>query len=81
MFVSTIAAHCPNLHYLSMINNEAAPIGVLCCVTLWCFSFSGMFVSTIAAHCPNLHYLSMMNNEAAPSFFNGGSYQQYMDFR
>nr|KAG5703860.1 hypothetical protein BaRGS_031494 [Batillaria attramentaria] len=40
----------------------------------------GMFVSTLAAHCPNLRYLSMMNNEAAPSFFNGGTYPQYVDF-
>ncbi|KAK7101350.1 leucine-rich melanocyte differentiation-associated protein-like [Littorina saxatilis] len=41
----------------------------------------GMFVSTLASNCPNLRILSMMNNEAAPSFFNGGSYQQYIDFR
>ncbi|KAL8571657.1 hypothetical protein ACOMHN_046341 [Nucella lapillus] len=41
----------------------------------------GMFVSTVATHCHSLRILSMMNNEAAPSFFNGGSYQQYVDFR
>ncbi|XP_041356508.1 leucine-rich melanocyte differentiation-associated protein-like [Gigantopelta aegis] len=40
-----------------------------------------MFISTIAKTCPNLRFLSMMNNEAAPSYFNGGSYQQYVDFR
>ncbi|XP_014681315.1 PREDICTED: uncharacterized protein LOC106821142 isoform X2 [Priapulus caudatus] len=28
-----------------------------------------------------LRYLSMLNTEAAPSFFNGGSPQDYIDFR
>ena len=23
----------------------------------------------------------MMNNDAAPSYFNGGTYQQYVDYR
>lgn len=41
----------------------------------------GMFITTLATQCPNLRILSMMNNEAAPSFFNGGSYEQYADFR
>ncbi|XP_071098796.1 leucine-rich melanocyte differentiation-associated protein-like [Haliotis cracherodii] len=41
----------------------------------------GVFVATISKTCPNLKFLSMMNNEAAPSYFNGGSYQQYVDFR
>lgn len=41
----------------------------------------GLFINTIAGSCPNLRILSMMNNEAAPSYFNGGSYQQYMDYR
>ncbi|XP_046546782.1 leucine-rich melanocyte differentiation-associated protein-like [Haliotis rubra] len=41
----------------------------------------GVFVDTISKTCPNLRFLSMMNNAAAPSYFNGGSYQQYVDFR
>ncbi|RUS70670.1 hypothetical protein EGW08_021569 [Elysia chlorotica] len=41
----------------------------------------GFFLQTIAKNCPSLKILSMMNNEAAPSFFNGGTYQQYVDYR
>lgn len=41
----------------------------------------GLFISTLCKSCPNLKYLSMMNNEAAPSYFNGGTYQQYADYR
>jgi len=41
----------------------------------------GYFISTIAENCPNLKILSMMNNTAAPSYFNGGDYQSYMDYR
>ncbi|KAJ8311364.1 hypothetical protein KUTeg_010719 [Tegillarca granosa] len=41
----------------------------------------GTFVSTLTKNCPNLKLLSMMNNEAAPSYFNGGTFQQYMDYR
>lgn len=40
-----------------------------------------VFIQTLATQCPQLKYLSMMNNPAAPSFFNGGSYQQYVDYR
>ena len=43
--------------------------------------FVANFVSTLCKSCTNLRYLSMMNNEAAPSYFNGGSYQQYTDYR
>ena len=32
-------------------------------------------------HFPELCQLSMMNNPAAPSFFNGGSKQEYEDYR
>ncbi|XP_060062562.1 leucine-rich melanocyte differentiation-associated protein-like [Ylistrum balloti] len=39
------------------------------------------FIATLVKSCPNLRHLSMMNNEAAPSFFNGGTFQQYMDYR
>ncbi|KAH9512777.1 hypothetical protein Btru_038172 [Bulinus truncatus] len=41
----------------------------------------GLFITTIAKSCPNIKILSMMNNDAAPSFFNKGTYQQYMDYR
>lgn len=40
-----------------------------------------VFIQTLATQCPQLRYLSMMNNPAAPSFFNGGSYKQYVDYR
>ena len=40
-----------------------------------------VFIQTLAKHCPQVRYLSMMKNPAAPSFFNGGSYQQYVDYR
>ena len=40
-----------------------------------------MFINTISKSFPNLEYLSMMNNEAAPSYFNGGSYMQFKDYR
>ncbi|XP_078341603.1 leucine-rich melanocyte differentiation-associated protein-like [Crassostrea virginica] len=41
----------------------------------------GLFISTLCKSCPNIKFLSMMNNEAAPSYFNGGTYQQYADYR
>ncbi|XP_069137018.1 leucine-rich melanocyte differentiation-associated protein-like [Argopecten irradians] len=53
--------------------------------TLWLnhnkISNLSTFVATLVKSCPNLRYLSMMNNEAAPSFFNGGTFQQYIDYR
>lgn len=39
------------------------------------------FIETVAMYFPNLKYFSMMNNEAAPSYFNGGTYHQYKDYR
>jgi len=39
------------------------------------------FIETVAKCFPNLKYFSMMNNEAAPSYFNGGTYHQYKDYR
>ena len=39
------------------------------------------FIETVAKCFPNLKYISMMNNEAAPSYFNGGTYQEYKDYR
>ena len=45
------------------------------------FIFVGTFISTINQNCPKIKILSMMNNEAAPSYFNGGSYEQFIDYR
>ena len=42
---------------------------------------TGTFISTLSKNCPKIKILSMMNNEAAPSYFNGGTYEQYMDYR
>ncbi|XP_067838450.1 leucine-rich melanocyte differentiation-associated protein [Heptranchias perlo] len=39
------------------------------------------FVAEIAKSFPQIRILSMMNNEAAPSYFNGGSLQDYIDYR
>ncbi|KAK6185265.1 hypothetical protein SNE40_007535 [Patella caerulea] len=40
-----------------------------------------VFIATLSKNCPRLRYLSLMNNEAAPSYFNGGTLQQYNEFR
>ncbi|BFZ00213.1 hypothetical protein BsWGS_03252 [Bradybaena similaris] len=58
---------CRNLHTLWVNHNKISNLG--------------LFTSTLAKSCPNLRILSMMNNEAAPSFFNGGTFSQYMDYR
>ncbi|XP_004364244.2 hypothetical protein CAOG_03405 [Capsaspora owczarzaki ATCC 30864] len=39
------------------------------------------FIEGASASFPELEYLSMMNNPAAPSFFNGGTVEQYNDYR
>ncbi|XP_013166743.1 PREDICTED: leucine-rich repeat-containing protein C10orf11-like isoform X2 [Papilio xuthus] len=31
--------------------------------------------------CPNLEYLSLMGNPAAPSYFNGGTFYEYLQYR
>ena len=40
-----------------------------------------LFIDKITTKFPNLRYLSMMKNEAAPSYFNGGTKQEYLDYR
>ena len=40
-----------------------------------------VFIENLQMFCPNLKYLSMMNNKAAPSYFNGGSFVEYNDYR
>ena len=54
---------------------------VLLCRCIMSFPITGLFISTLCKSCPNIKFLSMMNNEAAPSYFNGGTYQQYADYR
>ncbi|XP_057198901.1 uncharacterized protein LOC130559695 [Triplophysa rosa] len=40
-----------------------------------------IIVEEICSKFPNIRFFSMMNNEAAPSYFNGGSLNQYVDYR
>ena len=40
-----------------------------------------LFIDNISSKFPSLQYLSMMKNKAAPSFFNGGTKQEYLDYR
>ncbi|ELT94424.1 hypothetical protein CAPTEDRAFT_146767 [Capitella teleta] len=53
--------------------------------TLWVnhnkISNLGIFITRLCKSFPNLRHLSMMNNEAAPSYFNGGTFMQYKDYR
>ena len=53
--------------------------------TLWinCNAISNLsiFIENVMNAFPCLRYLSMMNNEAAPSYFNGGSVEEFNDYR
>lgn len=40
-----------------------------------------VWIDKIAACCPNLKMFSMLKNHACPNFFNGGTVQQYNDYR
>ena len=40
-----------------------------------------VFMESVATNFPELEQLCMMNNPAAPSYFNGGSRQEYLDYR
>jgi hypothetical protein len=40
-----------------------------------------IFISHLQDSCANLTYLSMLKNKAAPSYFNGGSLNEYNDYR
>lgn len=40
-----------------------------------------VFIDKVAASCPNLKMFSMLKNAACPNFFNGGTMQQYTDYR
>lgn len=79
----------PNLTTLILdhngINSQVKLPKMPCLHTLWVnhnkISNLGTFISTLSKNCPKMKILSMMNNEAAPSYFNGGTYQQFMDYR
>lgn len=58
---------CPNLHTLWLNKNRVSNLTI--------------FVETLLKNFPKLQFLSMMNNPAAPSYFNGGTYQQFQDYR
>ena len=53
--------------------------------TLWinCNAISNLsiFIENVVNAFPCLRYLSMMNNKAAPSYFNGGSVEEFNDYR
>lgn len=53
--------------------------------TLWVNKNSitnlSIFIEKVASSFPDLRYLSMLDNAAAPSYFNGGSKQEYEDYR
>jgi hypothetical protein len=40
-----------------------------------------VFIDKVADSCPNLKMFSMLKNAACPNFFNGGTIQQYEDYR
>ena len=60
----------PSLPSLKMLSLNANKISNL-----------SVFVRNLSSSLPSLKYLSLMKNEAAPSYFNGGSLQQYQDYR
>ncbi|XP_050349208.1 leucine-rich melanocyte differentiation-associated protein-like [Nymphalis io] len=39
------------------------------------------WVSKLKESCPNLQYISLMGNPAAPSYFNGGTFYEYLQYR
>lgn len=58
---------CPQLHTLWVNDNRIQNLPT--------------FLETLSRSCPRLRTLSMMNNQAAPSYFNGGTYEQYLHYR
>lgn len=57
----------PRLHTLWVNHNNITNLGV--------------FITMLRKSCPRLKILSMMDNDAAPSYFNGGTFAQYQDYR
>ena len=57
----------PSLRMLSLNSNKISNLS--------------LFVRNLAVSLPGLKYLSLMKNEAAPSYFNGGTVEQFQDYR
>lgn len=57
----------PNVRMLSMNSNNVSNLS--------------LFVRNLAKSLPGLKYLSLMKNKAAPSYFNGGTVEQFQDYR
>ncbi|KAI6660571.1 Leucine-rich repeat-containing protein [Oopsacas minuta] len=60
----------PKMHsltYLSLVDNKIGNLAI--------------FIDKIADKVPNLKYLNLLKNPAAPNYFNGGSADDYKDYR
>ena len=57
----------PSLHTLSVNGNRIRNLAV--------------FISLIKTALPGLRHFSMLNNEACPNYFNGGTDEEYADYR
>jgi len=64
---NTTFPNLPNLRMLSLNSNKISNLS--------------LFVRNLAMNLPGLKYLSLMKNEAAPSYFNGGTVDQFQDYR
>ena len=78
-----------NIHTLILDNNDmesGAKYPYLPkLTTLWLnknkILYLTLFVDNVTKSFPNLEYLSLMNNAAAPSYLNGGTPQEYLEYR
>ncbi|NP_001135911.1 uncharacterized protein LOC100216459 [Nasonia vitripennis] len=63
----TIFPHMPKLQLLWLNNNKVEDLFP--------------FLKNLYASLPNLQYLSLMGNKAAPSYFSGGTFYDYLQYR
>ncbi|XP_033986811.1 leucine-rich repeat-containing protein 72 [Trematomus bernacchii] len=77
--LSTLILDCNN--YTSHIKFPFMASVTTVCINKNNINNLPVFVEEIRRKFPNIKILSMMNNEAAPSYFNGGSLNQYTDYR
>ncbi|XP_029311160.1 leucine-rich repeat-containing protein 72 [Cottoperca gobio] len=77
--LSTLILDCNS--YTSHIKFPYMPSVTTVCINKNKINNLPVFVEEIRRKFPNIKILSMMNNEAAPSYFNGGSLNQYKDYR
>ncbi|XP_063756913.1 leucine-rich repeat-containing protein 72 [Eleginops maclovinus] len=77
--LSTLILDCNN--YTSHIKFPFMASVTTLCINKNKINNLPVFVEEIRRKFPNIKILSMMNNEAAPSYFNGGSLNQYTDYR